>query len=223
MKLRNLILFAAACALTPLAIHARTWTAVDGRTIEADFISASPTSVTIVRQPDGHKFTVPLERLCEADRTYVAKLLAWETARIKALTALQEAMPPPADPSNDSRQLWEKYRSAVRFIRPGTIAPHVKQLRQMIERDLAQLDIDGGARIGPPSQRVTIRQRGRGTDIIETSTDRSSAQTSILTARKNAEWLRTTFAPYLSKIETLTTPPADDPEPAGGGQQKAET
>ena len=54
----------------------RSWTAADGRALEAEFISATDKVVTLRRKVDGKRFTVPLEKISEADRTWVAKKVA---------------------------------------------------------------------------------------------------------------------------------------------------
>lgn len=52
-----------------------TWTDTSGRfKIAAEFVSAENGKVTLRRQ-DGREVEVPLEKLCEADRAHVAKLL----------------------------------------------------------------------------------------------------------------------------------------------------
>jgi acetyl esterase/lipase len=56
----------------------RTWTSSDGRTIEAEFVSATDADVTIRRGSDGRTFTIALEKLSEADREEVAKRMASE-------------------------------------------------------------------------------------------------------------------------------------------------
>ncbi|MDA7932008.1 prolyl oligopeptidase family serine peptidase [bacterium] len=50
---------------------ARTWTSTAGKPLEATFISATETEVTLKRDKDGKVFTVPLNRLIEADRTFI--------------------------------------------------------------------------------------------------------------------------------------------------------
>ena len=52
-----------------LHLDARTWTSADGRTIEAEFISADSANVTIKRA-DGRTFTLPLSRLSPADQDF---------------------------------------------------------------------------------------------------------------------------------------------------------
>ena len=52
--------------------HARTWTSSDGRTLDAEFVSATATEVTLRRARDGKTFTLELSRLCEADREFAA-------------------------------------------------------------------------------------------------------------------------------------------------------
>lgn len=60
--------------------QARTWTDTQGRTIEADYLSATETEVT-VRRADNLTFTLPLTRLSTADQEFVAAQLAAEKAR----------------------------------------------------------------------------------------------------------------------------------------------
>jgi hypothetical protein len=52
------------------ALHARTWTDTQGRTLEADFIGATPTAVS-VRSPDGRTLSLPRAQLSSADLAYV--------------------------------------------------------------------------------------------------------------------------------------------------------
>ncbi|MEM9478400.1 MAG: SHD1 domain-containing protein [Verrucomicrobiota bacterium] len=54
------------------AVGARTWTSVDGKKIEAEFIETDGETVTI-RRDDGRQFTLPLDKLSEADRNFVRK------------------------------------------------------------------------------------------------------------------------------------------------------
>lgn len=59
-----------------LACQAREWTSIDGRKIQADYVSAGADQVTLKRQPDGQVFTLPLKRLSEEDRAYIIELSA---------------------------------------------------------------------------------------------------------------------------------------------------
>lgn len=55
----------------PIDAGARTWTATDGRTIEAEYVSASAEAV-VVKMADGQNRTLPLALLSPADREWVA-------------------------------------------------------------------------------------------------------------------------------------------------------
>ncbi|MEJ6568232.1 MAG: prolyl oligopeptidase family serine peptidase [Akkermansiaceae bacterium] len=66
MKLTALIF-----ALGMLSAPARTWTSTAGKPLEATFVSATETKVTLKRDKDGKVFTIPLDRLIEADRTFI--------------------------------------------------------------------------------------------------------------------------------------------------------
>ncbi len=65
----------AGALLSPAPAQARIWTDRQGRTIEAEFVSANETAVTI-RRDDGRSFEVPLATLADDDRAYVAAQLA---------------------------------------------------------------------------------------------------------------------------------------------------
>jgi predicted peptidase len=50
---------------------AREWLSLEGKKLEADFISAQGDQVTLKRSNDGQTFSIPLARLSEADRNWV--------------------------------------------------------------------------------------------------------------------------------------------------------
>jgi hypothetical protein len=70
MKALGIIL--AAWGVSGLGLSARTWTSGDGTTLEAEFVSSTEKDVTIQRDSDRRRFTLPLEKLSEADREWVA-------------------------------------------------------------------------------------------------------------------------------------------------------
>jgi dipeptidyl aminopeptidase/acylaminoacyl peptidase len=80
-----------AFAFLSSSVSARTWTSLDGRKLEADMVSATDTSVTIVTAA-GKTFTIPLDKLSDADRAY-AKSAAPPPAGAKPTTP---ATPTPA-------------------------------------------------------------------------------------------------------------------------------
>jgi predicted peptidase len=84
MKLYFLVL--CSCSFLLTLSHARTWTSADGRTVEADFVSATDTEVTI-RTNNGKSFTLKLDQVSQEDREFVTTKLATATA-------------PPADESS---------------------------------------------------------------------------------------------------------------------------
>lgn len=57
-------------ALTTLATS-RTWTSTDGNTVDAEFISATETHVTIQREADRKRFTLPIEKLSTEDQAWI--------------------------------------------------------------------------------------------------------------------------------------------------------
>jgi len=49
----------------------RTLTATDGRTVDAELLAKSEDAVKIRRAADAREFTIPLEKISEADRAFV--------------------------------------------------------------------------------------------------------------------------------------------------------
>ena len=54
-----------------LSAQAREWTSTDGKTLDADFVSATADAVRVKRTSDGREVSLPLARLSEADRDWV--------------------------------------------------------------------------------------------------------------------------------------------------------
>ncbi|MCW1886564.1 hypothetical protein OKA04_17635 [Luteolibacter flavescens] len=72
-------------ALSPAsAQEKRTFTSSDGKTLEADLVSATDKQATLKRTSDGKEFVLPLDRLSEDDRKYVAGWLAKEAEKVAA-------------------------------------------------------------------------------------------------------------------------------------------
>jgi len=74
MKSRFLVLALSFLGLTAVT-HARLWTSNDGKTLEAEWVSAAQDQVTL-RRPDGQVFTLPLSRLSAADQAWVKQQAA---------------------------------------------------------------------------------------------------------------------------------------------------
>ena len=58
----------------------RQWTSTDGRTIEAQLVSATDDSVTLIRNADQKQMTIPLTMLSEADREFTHEALKAQEA-----------------------------------------------------------------------------------------------------------------------------------------------
>ncbi len=61
-------------AICDSVVLGRTWTSIDGHTAEAEYVKFADGIVTLKRTADGREVKVPLERLSQADRDYVAAL-----------------------------------------------------------------------------------------------------------------------------------------------------
>lgn len=65
------------------ALHARTWTSAEGKSLEAEFVSATDSHVTIQRVADGRSFTLALDQLSKSDCEWVAAEIARRKAAAK--------------------------------------------------------------------------------------------------------------------------------------------
>jgi plastocyanin len=63
-------------ALAPMCPAQREFTSSDGKKLRADIVSASDSEVTLKRDTDGKDYTIPLDRLSEADQSVVKGWLA---------------------------------------------------------------------------------------------------------------------------------------------------
>jgi len=64
--------------------EARVWTSADGKTVNAELVSATDTTVTI-RAEGGREYTIPHERLSAADREFIADHLETKKAEYDAI------------------------------------------------------------------------------------------------------------------------------------------
>ncbi|MDA7922558.1 LamG domain-containing protein [Verrucomicrobiales bacterium] len=68
----RLFLFIPLFALLVSTAAARTWTSSDGNQLEAEFVDATESSVTIRRESDGRRFTMELSKLSQEDQEWVS-------------------------------------------------------------------------------------------------------------------------------------------------------
>jgi len=75
---------------------ARTWTDVQGRTLEAEYMSLEKEEVKVRRNSDGYVLFLPLDRLSTEDKAFVAEKNAEAAENSKAQAAPSRGLP--ADP-----------------------------------------------------------------------------------------------------------------------------
>lgn len=83
---------------TAATLHARVWTTADNKTFEADYVSATATTVS-VKVRDGRVVPVELRLLGAADRQFVAQQLAAATGTPAAAAAPTAPSATPAAPT----------------------------------------------------------------------------------------------------------------------------
>jgi len=193
MKTTFTVFFLTLC-LCPAFAAPRAWTAKDGRVLQAEFVSATPESVT-VKRADGVTLAIPLTALSEAD-------VAWVNAQPKPVEITQDQLdklvarfPAPAslrgrEVTNDLSQLHAKYLSMVKFIRPNTVEPNLKMIRKKLADDIVI------------ARNVAGTAGGDGTGK-RLSGQSQAAENTILSARSALAWLEGPVTAHLQAYEEL--------------------
>ncbi len=192
--------------LLPLLAQARTWTSQDGRTLEADLIAKTVSTVTLRRQGDGREFAVTIASLSPADREYIA---GWQPADVppprKAVTEQQIAdlvagLPEIKNPRAPLEANYpnvvdfrEKYSRALKQMRPATIPQTLAIVREMARKDAdILLAITKTVLTNPPILTPFGWSKGSG------------SWKESYSAQANLNWLTSELPPYLSRFEDLS-------------------
>ena len=150
LAMKRLLILAFTLTLANAIAEFREWTSADGRTLLAEFISVSEGKVTIKRRNDGRSFTLPLEKLSEADQTWLK-----ENSE-KAAPETSNAPSKELDRSDPLVKLvtgsWERHES------------HKLKFRLFGERKL--LRSSPGLTNGPTSFPLVIYLHGKNGDVM---------------------------------------------------------
>lgn len=185
--------------MTALSVNAepRVWTAKDGRTINAEYISSTANAVTVRRQ-EGSVVTIQFSLLSDEDVTWISHQPKPVEITQDQLDKITQGFPkPPAlksgEVTNDLKQMHDKYLSMVKFIRPNTIAASLKMIRAKIEDDIKVLNEIAKTNLGD-----NTGKRGSGQS--------QQAENGIVSARRGLSWLQVTFPHYLQSFDDLLSP-----------------
>jgi len=197
MKTAAAFVFFTLSALSLLA-ESRTWTARDGRTIDAEYVSSTKDSVT-VRKSNGTTLPIPLALLSDNDVTWVSNQpKPVKITREQVDKIIAEFPSAPAlrngEVTNDLKQLHDKYHSMVKFIRPNTVAANLKIIRNKMDADIKVLSAQGETTRGDYTGK-----RGSGQS--------QGAENLILSSRRSVTWLQGTLETYLKSFDALLVVP----------------
>jgi hypothetical protein len=191
----------------------RAWTSKDGRQIQAEYISATTTAVTIKRS-DGIVFTIPFTNLSGTDVAWIEQ----QPKSTQSPTLPSAATPaPPVAPrpqitqkqidqivtrfptapalngyevTNDLKELHLKYLGMVKFIRPNTITPNLQMIRSKIDDDIKRLNPIAGTASGDWTGK-------------RNSSQSAAAENTILSARRSLTWLQGPLTTHLQAYENI--------------------
>ena len=94
----------------PFPASGRTFTSADGRPFEASLVKADARSAILKREADGQPITVPLEKLSQADRDYVAEWLRENPDLNFALSAKKRLIKRQIDNRGQTRGSQEEWQ-----------------------------------------------------------------------------------------------------------------
>lgn len=118
MKHAFVLFFAATVSLTAFA-KLETWTDMEGRSMEAEFISASDKFVSF-RKTDGSRYVYPLEKLSEADQARVREAAGKSTATATVA-------PSPASAQPVAGKLTSEIAGRLVSLKGKNLAPHNRE------------------------------------------------------------------------------------------------
>lgn len=192
----------------------RTWTSKDGRQIQAEYISATTTAVTIKRS-DGGVFTIPFTNLSATDVVWIEqqpKSTQPPTPPSPTTTPAPLVAPRPQitqkqidqivngfpaapalngyEVTNDLKQLHLKYLGMVKFIRPNTVTSNLQMIRSKIDDDIKRLSPIAGTASGDWTGK-------------RNSSQSAAAENTILSARRSLTWLQGPLTTHLQAYENL--------------------
>ncbi len=139
--------------LAPAFAAPRTWTDLDGRTVEADFVGSDLTHVTVRRAADGQTFRIELARLREIDRAYVLAQTVANTVQ----AAASETVLTPQD------EYFQVFQSRLKRFRYGqqTVPANYLGVMSIVERPLGTVPYHvRGLSIGPDGSIVLTSGSG---------------------------------------------------------------
>ncbi|MFH1498354.1 MAG: hypothetical protein ABII82_11060 [Verrucomicrobiota bacterium] len=144
--------------LAPLCSEARTWTDIMGRTLEADFIAADETHVTVRRANDRQIFKIELAQLQDIDRDYVLAQNVTRPPTAKPAAKDDETV---LTPAADSFQTFQARLKRFRFGKQSMPAKYLGVM-SIIERPIGDLPYPvRGLSIGPDG--TIVMTAGHGT------------------------------------------------------------
>lgn len=185
IRLKTFALFASFFVALPLFGEPRVWTAKDGRTLRGDYVSATDDSVTVKRE-DGLTVAIPLASLSDADVTWVKNQPKPRVITREEIDKIVARFPRPRHYSNEMQELYDRYESMVKFIRPDTLPANMKMIRSKVEDDVKRL-------------RPIAATNPRGVYYS------SAAGPQIVAAQRSLNWLEGSFSRYLDSFDRLMT------------------
>ncbi|WOO42309.1 hypothetical protein [Rubellicoccus peritrichatus] len=179
-------------------LSARIWTSADGRTLDAELVSIEKGSVTVQRQSDLRKFTIPIQSLSEKDQKYLEEYSKNAKKLEEGIVALMAKYP-----STIKKKVY-KGHGKVSFRKESNAYKYYKDLEvnkpdiyDRYKRSFAHIDA-----VNIKSQLGNIRSRFERD--LKLNEQRMKGSTQIaLQAQLNVEWFEKSLEPYLKKWEML--------------------
>lgn len=198
---RTVMAFAVCMIAAAVMAEPRTWTSLDGRTLDAELVGRTETTLKLKRAGDGKVFELPLDKFSEEDRAWVKASAVpiqktVDAAKLKALTEATPAMKTQAPLPTDwprCGEIFRKYQRAVTHIRAETVAQNIAMIRADAAKDIKTLEPLLATRLLNPPVQLPTGGWSKG----------GGAWGDVWAARSIIAWLNGPFNDHLAKIEAL--------------------
>ena len=199
--MKNFILLFLGIFSIELSAAPRTWTASDGRTLDAELVARTADTVTLKRETDSKEFSLPIASLSKEDQAFIKKsgipvAKPVDEAALKALAnriPVIVAQPPLAADWITLTELHKKYQRSFSHIRPETVLQNAVKIRVDIERDIQILQPSASTTVKDPPYLLPSGKWSKG----------GGAWAEVWSAQSALTWLRGPLSQHLEKIETL--------------------
>lgn len=183
-----------------VSAHARTWTSVDGRTLEASFVTRGDDFVVLRLDATGATVTVKYSQLSPEDVEYAKQQPKGNAPDPQKLQQLIARFPKLNNDDENARQLYLKYHSYTKTMTPGNALGLLAMMRRSLPQDVAYWKEQ--SEIKPPViQWIKISGNQPAVKAAHAKMDRYNKAHAMRKACHR--WLSTSLPQWMAEVEKV--------------------